>query len=41
MATDGYLVGHAQWFRCAGGRGLLYALRARARSEGVREEARP
>lgn len=43
MATEGYLVGHAQWFHSAAGCGLLDALRARAvvQNQGVREKARP
>ncbi|HSZ16618.1 MAG TPA: phosphotransferase [Terracidiphilus sp.] len=42
MATDGYLVGHAQWFRSAAGSRLLDALRARTTpgNDGVREKAR-
>ncbi|HEY6490967.1 MAG: phosphotransferase [Terracidiphilus sp.] len=43
MATDGYLVGHAQWFASARGHSLLDALRqwAEARGNGVRKADRP
>jgi Ser/Thr protein kinase RdoA (MazF antagonist) len=43
MATEGYLVGHAQWFCSAYGHELLDALRARttAGNEGERDKARP
>jgi Ser/Thr protein kinase RdoA (MazF antagonist) len=34
MATDGYLVSHAQWFRSAIGRSLLDAVRARSETRG-------
>ncbi len=34
MAYDGWLVGHARWFRSAAGRKLLDALRRRAWAAG-------
>jgi Ser/Thr protein kinase RdoA (MazF antagonist) len=40
MATNGYLVGHAKWFRGSGGRCLLDALRRWAERRRAREAVR-
>jgi len=38
MACDGWLVGHARWFRCAGGKRLLDAIRQWAEKRARRDE---